>query len=50
MKIIGNIVLICTLFNTVRLITKNSDTSSVLALIGLLLFAIIGIIYTFFIN
>ena len=48
MEILGIIMLVITLINTVQLFTKNNDVISVFALIGLLSFAIIGIVHTFF--
>lgn len=48
MKISGIIILVITIINTVNLIIKNPDFGSVMALIGLLCFAINGILYAFF--
>lgn len=49
MEIIGTIIIIITIINTIALIIKHdSDAGSVFAIMGLFAFSMVGIIATYF--
>jgi hypothetical protein len=49
-EIVGIMVLVATIMNTIRLFSNNTDMASIFSLIGLLCFAFIGIMDSFFIT